>query len=112
MTAEPVNGRGATWGTYSGRSMCVGTGRRGETTPGCTVPEVTKGECSFAPMDDEYWFCLTHHTVEGAEGCRNAERLGPYASMADAAHALEKVAERNETWDNDPKWNDDVDAED
>jgi len=56
----------------------------------------------------EYWFCLKHHTVEGEEGCRNADRLGPYATEAEAARALEKVEERNEEWDNDPKWNDDV----
>jgi hypothetical protein len=56
----------------------------------------------------EYWFCLKHHTVEAEEGCRNADRLGPYASSAEASRALEKVEERTEEWDSDPKWNDDV----
>lgn len=56
----------------------------------------------------EYWFCLTHRTVEGREGCRNADRLGPYPSEEEAARALEKVEERNEEWENDPDWNDDV----
>lgn len=56
----------------------------------------------------EYWFCFKHHTVEGEEGCKNADRLGPYSSEAEASRALEKVEERNEAWDNDPKWNDDV----
>ncbi|HZJ07743.1 MAG TPA: hypothetical protein VFD59_20110 [Nocardioidaceae bacterium] len=59
-------------------------------------------------MDDEYWFCLTHHRVEHAGGCKNADRLGPYRSEAEAARALEKVEERNEEWDNDPAWNDDA----
>ncbi len=36
----------------------------------------------------------------------NADRLGPYATAAEASRALEKVEERNEEWDNDPKWND------
>ena len=58
--------------------------------------------------ENEYWFCLTHHTVEGRDGCKNADRLGPYPSEAEAARALEKTQERNEEWDNDPKWNDDV----
>ena len=58
--------------------------------------------------DTEYWFCLTHHAVEGADGCRNADRLGPYASAEEASRALEKVEERNESWDNDPDWNEDV----
>jgi len=56
----------------------------------------------------EYWFCLTHHRVEGEEGCRSADRLGPYPSEAAAARALEAVEERNEAWDNDPDWNDDL----
>ena len=56
----------------------------------------------------KYWFCLTHHAVEGAEGCRNHDRLGPYATSEEASRALEKVQERNEAWDNDPDWNDDA----
>ena len=56
---------------------------------------------------DEYWFCLTHHAVEGPDGCKNSDRLGPYATQAEASRALEKVEERNEEWDNDPNWNDD-----
>lgn len=63
-------------------------------------------------MDDEFWFCLKHHTVEPREGCRNADRLGPYPTQAEAARALEKVEERNEAWDNDPDWNDDASSTD
>ena len=59
-------------------------------------------------MAEEYWYCLTHHRVEGRHGCKNADRLGPYPSEAEAARALEKVQERNEDWENDPDWNDDV----
>ena len=51
--------------------------------------------------------CLKHHTVEGEAGCKAADRLGPYDTAEEAAHALEKVAERNEAWENDPNWNDD-----
>lgn len=54
----------------------------------------------------EFWFCLKHHAVEGAGGCANKHRLGPYASREEAASALETVEERNEAWDNDPRWND------
>ena len=56
----------------------------------------------------KYWYCLTHRTVEGAEGCSNADRLGPYDSEAEAARALEIAAQRTEEWDNDPRWNDDI----
>jgi len=56
----------------------------------------------------EYWYCLKHHEVEGEEGCRNADRLGPYPTAEAASRALEKVAERNEEWEHDPAWNDDA----
>jgi hypothetical protein len=55
----------------------------------------------------EYWYCLKHHQVESEEGCRNADRLGPYPTPEAAARALEKVQERNEEWEHDPTWNDD-----
>jgi len=58
-------------------------------------------------MSETYYFCLKHQTVEGQAGCKAADRLGPYDSPAEAARALELVAERNEAWDNDPNWNDD-----
>lgn len=54
----------------------------------------------------KYWWCLIHSSVEGPDGCAYKDRLGPYESEAEAARALEKVKERNEAWDNDPKWND------
>jgi hypothetical protein len=56
----------------------------------------------------EYWYCLKHHAVEGEDGCRNQDRLGPYSSAEEASRALDKVEERNEEWDNDPNWNDDA----
>jgi len=59
-------------------------------------------------MSDERWyFCLIHQRVEPELGCANSERLGPFATRAEAEHALETAAERNEAWDNDPRWNDD-----
>lgn len=56
----------------------------------------------------EYWFCLRHHTVEGTEGCRNQDRLGPYRTAEEASRALERVQERNDAWENDPRWNDEA----
>ena len=57
-------------------------------------------------MSEQYWFCLKHHTVEGPAGCKAADRLGPYTSADEAARALEKVEQRNEAWDEDPRWKD------
>ena len=58
-------------------------------------------------MAERYYYCLKHHAVEGAVGCKAKDRLGPYPSHEEAERAQEKVAERNAAWDNDPKWNDD-----
>ncbi len=52
-----------------------------------------------------YYYCLKHRSVEGEDGCRAKDRLGPYETEAEASRALDKVAERNEEWDNDPDWN-------
>ena len=46
-----------------------------------------------------WYYCLVHQKVEPEEGCANDERLGPYATEADAEHALERVHERNEAFD-------------
>jgi hypothetical protein len=58
--------------------------------------------------DLHYWYCLNHHRVEPDDGCANSSRLGPYDSREEAARALERVEERNREWDNDPRWNDDL----
>ncbi|MFC5906222.1 hypothetical protein [Streptacidiphilus monticola] len=60
-----------------------------------------------APMPDvdhQWFFCLKHHRVEQGQQCPARNRLGPYATEAEAAHALERVAERNDEWDEDPRW--------
>ena len=56
--------------------------------------------------DEKFWFCMTHREVEGKDGCKPADRLGPYDSADEASRALEIAAERTRAWDNDPKWND------
>ena len=59
-------------------------------------------------MSDDFWYCVKHSRVEGPEGCANKDRLGPFATEAEASRALETAQERNEVWDNDPDWNDDA----
>lgn len=66
----------------------------------------------MADTETEYWYCLVHKRVEPREGCRNQDRLGPYDTEAEAGRALERVEERNEAWENDPNWNDDVETGD
>ena len=58
--------------------------------------------------DGEWFYCLDHKTVEPYQGCKSANRLGPYPSREAAEAALETVSERNEDWHNDPRGHDDV----
>lgn len=60
---------------------------------------------------EEFWFCLVHKTVEPREGCKNADRLGPYPDQIAASRALQTVEDRNKAWDEDPDWNDDLDEQ-
>ena len=59
-------------------------------------------------MAERFYYCLVHSSVEERTGCKASDRLGPYPTREEAEHALEKVQQRNEAWDNDPAWNDDV----
>lgn len=53
-----------------------------------------------------YYWCLRHNRVENDDDmCDATQRLGPYSSPAEAEAALEKVNERNESWDaEDERW--------
>ncbi|MDR1712389.1 MAG: hypothetical protein LBR58_11160 [Propionibacteriaceae bacterium] len=55
---------------------------------------------------DGWYWCLKHNQVEPYYGCRSATRLGPYPTAQAAGAALQQVAQRNEDWDNDPRFND------
>lgn len=57
-------------------------------------------------MAQEWYYCVEHGGVEPKFGCRITNRLGPYRTREEAEHALERVERRNESWDEDPDWND------
>jgi hypothetical protein len=60
--------------------------------------------------DDQWWFDLKTKTAvqESKLVRRSVDRLGPYRTREEAERALERVEERNEAYDNDPRWNDDL----
>ena len=59
--------------------------------------------------DDKWWFDLkTRTAVRDDKVGRAKDRLGPYATREEAERALQRVEERNEAYDNDPRWNDDL----
>jgi hypothetical protein len=62
-------------------------------------------------MSDKYYYCMNHKTVEGEDGCKAADRMGPYDSQAEASRALETAAENTKAWESDPDWNDDAVAD-
>ena len=49
--------------------------------------------------DYDWWYCLKHMRVERGPGCADKWRMGPYATEAEAANALNTAAQRNEGWD-------------
>jgi hypothetical protein len=58
--------------------------------------------------EGDWWYDLkTKSAVQDERAGEVADRLGPYPSREEAERALEKVAERNEAFDNDPRWKDD-----
>jgi len=61
---------------------------------------------STEPRAYQYYYCLDHHRVEPFEGCKSADRLGPYPTSQEAAKALQTVQQRNDVWDNDPRFKD------
>ena len=69
---------------------------------------MASAQCQAAGMSDEQWYyCLKHGTVEGPEGCRAADRLGPYPDKETASRALEIARERTEAADEaDREWRD------
>jgi hypothetical protein len=56
--------------------------------------------------EGEWFYCVRHNKVEEGPECRALDRLGPYETRAEAEHALEIARERNQSWENDPQWND------
>jgi hypothetical protein len=59
-------------------------------------------------MEDEWYYCVEHSRVEPKLGCRITNRLGPYPTREEAERAMEIVERRNEEWEADPEWNDEV----
>jgi hypothetical protein len=59
-----------------------------------------------AAKPGEWYYCLQHKKAEEGPECPSRNRFGPYLTREEASHAMDKAAQRNEDWDNDPHWND------
>jgi hypothetical protein len=55
----------------------------------------------------EFWFCMKHRRVEKFEDTDSANRIGPFPTAEQAAHALETIHEREKAYDaEDSAWED------
>lgn len=54
----------------------------------------------------EWFYCLKHKKAEEGPECPAKDRFGPYATKAEAEHAMDTAQQRNRDWDNDPRWDD------
>lgn len=56
----------------------------------------------------QYWYNTKTHQVEKGPQSNWVNRMGPYATEAEARAALETAQARNEAWEReDEKWEDD-----
>ncbi len=64
----------------------------------------------MSDQDELWWYDLKTKSAVQAPRVASlaADRLGPYATREEAEHAMERVAERNEEWEKDSKWDDDM----
>jgi hypothetical protein len=46
-----------------------------------------------------WYYCFKHGKVETRDECHLKDRMGPYPTRADAEHWRERVAARNDAWD-------------
>ncbi|MDQ2838379.1 MAG: hypothetical protein M3Y42_04230 [Actinomycetota bacterium] len=63
---------------------------------------------STRDLSGTYWYCEDHHTVEPFAGCGGDNRIGPFDTEAEAANALQTIADRerryaaeDSAWDGD-----------
>jgi hypothetical protein len=47
----------------------------------------------------EWYYCFKHKKVEKRDDCREMDRMGPYPTREDAEHWRDRVAARNQAWD-------------
>ena len=56
-------------------------------------------------LSGTFWFCQKHHAVEPFDGCGSHQRIGPFDTEAEAASALDTIAERERRYDaEDAAW--------
>ncbi|HEY3737376.1 MAG TPA: hypothetical protein VGL26_08015 [Jatrophihabitans sp.] len=58
-------------------------------------------------LSDEFWWCMTHSRVEKFEDTDSANRIGPFKTHDEAAHALQTIRDRESAYHKeDSRWED------
>ncbi|SDJ12580.1 hypothetical protein SAMN05444157_1873 [Frankineae bacterium MT45] len=53
---------------------------------------------STKDQDGTFWYCVTHHRVEVFADVDSENKIGPFATSDEAAHALQTIAEREKAY--------------
>jgi hypothetical protein len=67
---------------------------------------VGDGTDESTPLGDargDWYYCFKHEKVEARDECHQMDRMGPYPTQEDAEHWRERVAARNEEWEEDER---------
>jgi hypothetical protein len=62
---------------------------------------MSEGSKDLGDAHGDWYYCFKHAKVETREECNQMDRMGPYPTREDAEHWRERVAARNEAWDED-----------
>jgi hypothetical protein len=60
---------------------------------------MTDESTNLGDAEGEWCYSFKHKRVETRDECHQMDRMGPYPTREDAENWRERVAARNETWD-------------
>ncbi len=52
----------------------------------------------MADLDGTWWWCMKHERAEKYEDTDSPDRLGPFSTQDEAAHALKTIADREDSY--------------
>ncbi len=61
---------------------------------------MTDESMRLGDADGEWYYCFKHKGVETRDECQQMDRMGPYLTQEEAENWRERVAARNEKWEN------------
>lgn len=60
---------------------------------------MSDGDDQLGDATGEWYYCFKHQKVERRDECNQMDRMGPYPTAEAAAHWRDRVAARNDVWD-------------